>query len=54
MQFFEVDMPKVSQMKIDLVKAVIPDKDKVGCWVCANMPGLPPLSSWTILNSSRL
>ena len=31
MQFYEVDMPKVSQKKIDLVKAVIPDKDKVCC-----------------------
>lgn len=36
-------MPKVSQMKIDLVKAVIPDKDKVGCLVLENMPGLKPL-----------
>ena len=29
MQFFEVDLPKVSQKKIDLVDAVIPDKQKV-------------------------
>lgn len=29
MQFFEVDLPQVSQKKIDLVDAVIPDKQKV-------------------------
>ena len=29
LQFFEVDLPQVSQKKIDLVDAVIPDKQKV-------------------------
>lgn len=28
-QFFEVDLPQVSKKKIDLVDAVIPDKEKV-------------------------
>ena len=29
LQFFEVDLPQVSQKKIELVDAVIPDKEKV-------------------------
>ena len=29
LQFFEVDLPQVSEKKIDLVDAVIPDKQKV-------------------------
>ena len=29
LQFFEVDLPQVSQKKVDLVDAVIPDKQKV-------------------------
>lgn len=33
MQFYEADLPKVSQKKIDLVNAVIPDKEKVRCRV---------------------
>ena len=32
-QFYEVDLPSVSEKKIKLVEAVIPDKDKVS--ICA-------------------
>lgn len=29
LQFYEVDLPQVSEKKIELVDAVIPDKEKV-------------------------
>ena len=44
MQFYEVDLPQVSQKKIDLVDAVIPDKEKVSHLVkpCFGVRNVPP------------
>ena len=49
-------MPKVSQKKIDLVKAVIPDKDKVCCssMCCAQPMCCHVVMPWCCLSETIL